>query len=254
MKNSDSGLLFRCEERIPGYYVSLNGEAKFYTLAGMLLETAGKHAEQFGFGYHDMIQNNVYWVLARMHVRMQSYPKMGEQVIIETWPKGPDRLFFLRDYKMSTPEGDPLMLGTTAWLLLDGKTGRPTKMNNSLDFQDYQIPGLHAIPEVPDKLPSISDPDRQRMITARYSDLDINQHVNALKYIEWMQDFYVEELYKSVNVRECQINYQLETRFGEEVEVRMNEHRENESFDYFEGIRVADQNPAFRARICFDRF
>ncbi len=254
MKYSQSDLILRLEDRIPAYYVSLNGEAKFYTLAGMLLESAGKHADLFGFGYHDMVRDNVYWVLSRFHIKMESYPLMNEPVIIETWPKGPDRLFFMRDYRMSSPEGKTLALATTAWLILDGNKGRPKKIDASHDLQDFHVDDLYAIEQVPDKLPGINEPELQETIRARYSDLDINKHVNALKYIEWVQDFYGQEIYNKANVSEFQINYQLETRFGEEVNVRMNKGPKDETFDYFEGIRITDQKPAFRARIKFDKF
>ena len=57
MKHPKSDLILRIEDRIPAYYVSLNGQIKFYTLAGMLLETAARHANLLGYGYHDMIKD-----------------------------------------------------------------------------------------------------------------------------------------------------------------------------------------------------
>ncbi len=207
-----------------------------------------------GFGYDDLKQNNIYWVLSRFHVIMYLYPVMNQAVIIKTWHKGVNRLFFLRDYQMFTEDERLLASATTAWLILDGNTGKPKKLEASDNFQEYDVGDLHAIENVPDKLPGISEPDHIKPVTARYSDLDINQHVNALKYIEWIQDCYDEGTYKNGNVQEFQINYQLETRFGEEVEIRIRNRSVDDPFDYYEGIRTLDQNPAFRARIKFEEF
>ena len=254
MKYDKSNLILQIEDRIPAYYVSLNGEIKFYTLAGMFLEAAARHASLLGYGYNDMIREKIYWVLSRFHLIIHSYPLMDEQVVIETWPKGVDRLFFLRDYRMLSKEGKLLAQATTAWLVLDGNTGRPKKFEDDFNPHELHVKDLHGIEKTPGKLPLIPEPDRQHSYTAMYSDLDINKHVNAVKYIEWIQDFYDENVYKSKNVEEFQINYQLETRFGEEVDVRMKNNGGDDPFDYFEGIRVADQNPAFRSRIKFGKF
>jgi acyl-ACP thioesterase len=254
MEYTESDLVLRVENSIPSYFVSLNGQAKFYTLASMLLESAGIHSTIHGFGYDDFRKCNVYWVLSRLHVVMHSYPMMNQLVEVRTWHKGANRLFFMRDYQMFSEDEQLLASATTAWLILDGKTGRPKKLGPSDNFEEFSVKDRHAIETVPDKLPAITGPDRQVKIKAQYSDLDINQHVNALKYIEWIQDCYDEETYRLVNVKEFQINYQLETRFGEEVEIRMKNGDPGDPFDYFEGLRTGDQNPAFRARICFGKF
>jgi len=243
MKYTESDNILRFEQRIPAYFVSLNGQSKFFTLTGMLLEGAAIHSSLHGYGY-----------VSRFHVIMHSYPSLGEPVVIETWHKGANRLFFMRDYRMLSEDNRLLASATSAWLVLDGITGRPKKMTEVNPFRKFDVDNMHAIERVPDKLPQIQEPDSQIKITARYSDLDMNKHVNAVKYIEWIQDHYDEDVYVAKNVEEFQINYQLETRFGEEVEVRMKKSSEGGDYDYFEGIRTADQNQAFRARIKFGDF
>ena len=253
MKYTEKDLILRIENRIPAYFVSLNGQTKFYTLASMLLEGAAIHSDIHGYGYHDMRRDKVYWVLSRLHVIMHSYPLMNEPVIIETWHKGANKLFFMRDYRMVSEENRLLATATTAWLILDGNTGRPKKDEDS-NLKKFNVENLYAIESLPDKLPGIPEPDRQVSVIARYSDMDINKHVNAMKYIEWIQDCYDEEVYEFFNVQEFQINYQLETRFAEEVDIRIKKLSSKDPFDYFEGIRSRDQNPAFRARIKFGKY
>ncbi len=253
MKLSESDLLIKLENRIPAYYVSLNGQPKFYTLSSMFLEAAAVHASKLGYGYHDMMRDQVYWVLSRFHVIMHEYPRMDQSVIIETWPKGANKLFFMRDYRMLTEDNRLLAHATTAWLILDGKTGRPKKIEDD-KLNNLTIKDRHGIEPLPGKLPRVTEPVRERKVTALYSDLDINKHVNAVKYIEWIQDCYNEDVYKSQNIREFQINYQLETRFAEDVNIRMKNLSDDDPYDYFEGIRTKDGTSAFRARINFKEF
>jgi medium-chain acyl-[acyl-carrier-protein] hydrolase len=251
MNYRESDLILRLDYKIPSYDVSLNGQTKFYTLCRILLDSAAVHANQYQFGYHDMQKENVYWVLSRFHIIMNGYPGMDDRVKVETWPKGIYRLFFMRDYRILSEDDKLLTTATTAWLVLDGNTGRPRKMEQHNSLHRFHADGLHAIERVPDKLPGITEPDRQISVLARYSDLDINRHVNAVKYIEWVQDCYPQEIYEKQNVKEFQINYQSETRYGDEVQIRIREASKGDPFEYLEGIRASGENTAFRARVQF---
>ena len=249
MNVRESDLILRLDNKIPSYDVSLNGQTKFYTLCNILLDSAAIHANKYRFGYHDMRKENAYWVLSRFHIIMHGYPSMDDHIKVETWPKGVNKLFFMRDYRILSADDRLLTTATTAWLILDGNTGRPKKMEENNSLHSYHIDDLHAIEAAPDKLPRITEPDRQRSVVARYSDLDINKHVNAVKYIEWVQDCYPQEIYEKQNVKEFQINYQSETRYGEEVQIRIRNASASDPFQYFEGIRASDENAAFRARV-----
>lgn len=251
MKYRRSDLILKLDNKIPTYDVSLNGQTKFYTLCSILLDSAATHANKYRFGYHDMRKENVYWVLSRFHIIMHGYPSMDDHIKVETWPKGANKLFFMRDYRILSADDRLLTTATTAWLILDGNTGRPKKMEENNSLHSYHIDDFHAIEAVPDKLPRISEPDRQRPVVALYSDLDINKHVNSVKYIEWVQDCYPQEFYEKQNVKEFQINYQSETRYGEEVQIRIRNASTSDPFQYFEGIRASDENAAFRARLKF---
>jgi acyl-ACP thioesterase len=157
----------------------------------------------------------------------------------------------MRDYRILAENDRLLTTATTAWLVLDQATGRPKKMAANNNLHRFHIDDLHAIEPLPGKLPVIKEPDRQMPVSAKYSDLDINKHVNAVKYIEWVQDCYSQDLYERQNVKEFQINYQAETRFGEQVQINIRKASETDPFDYMEGIRASDANAAFRARIQF---
>ena len=254
MNDRESDLILRIENKIPSYDVSLNGQTKFYTLCNILLDSAAVHANKFRFGYRDMQKENVYWVLSRFHIIMHAYPRMDDRIKVETWPKGIYKLFFMRDYRILSEDDRLLTTATTAWLVLDQATGRPKKMEGKNSLHQFHIDNYHAIEPVPVKLPAITEPDRQMPVSARYSDLDINKHVNAVKYIEWVQDCYPQELYEKQNVKEFQINYQAETRFGEQVRINIRNTSGTDPFEYLEGIRTHEGNAAFRARISFASF
>ena len=247
---SDS-LIWKEEYRIPSYAVASNGQVKFYFIGNFLFDIASNHASHLHWGFEDMQKNNQYWVLSRFHVKMIKYPFMQEIICLETWPKGIDRLFALRDYRISDLSGNIICLATSAWLIMDAGTGKPLRISDFRELFDYN-PDRYSIKEVPDKLPPVIEPDYQVSVRVLFSDLDINKHVNSGKYLEWIQDCYAEEYYEQRNIREFQINFLSETRFDETIKLSRMTGMHQPECHYFEGIKERDQTAAFRARIVWD--
>jgi acyl-ACP thioesterase len=52
-----------------------------------------------------------------------------------------------------------------------------------------------------------------------YSDVDINKHTNNAKYVEWAIDSLDPEFYSSIQVSDMIINFNLETRLNDQVEI-----------------------------------
>lgn len=251
MPLESEALIWKEKYRIPSYAVGSNGQIKFYFICNFLFDIASSHASHLHWGFEDMQKNNRYWVLSRFHVKMIRYPTMQEMIQLETWPKGIDRLFALRDYRITNEAGDIICLATSAWLIMDAGTGKPLRISDFRELFDFN-PDRYSIREVPDKLPPVTDPDYKVLIRVAFSDLDINKHVNSGRYLEWIQDCYDEEYYERRNIREFQINFLSETRFNETIQLsRMKDIRQPDCH-YFEGLKENDQTSSFRARIAWD--
>ena len=61
-------------------------------------EAASQHSEKFHIGFHDLIKDNIIWMVARNKYEILSdFPK-NKKVIIETWPHPYSRFEIERDY------------------------------------------------------------------------------------------------------------------------------------------------------------
>ena len=60
------------------------GEMSLSQIVMMLIDSASRHAETGGFGFQDLIKENHRWVLARLAVEMNRYPKVDEDIAVET--------------------------------------------------------------------------------------------------------------------------------------------------------------------------
>ena len=248
----DSGQLTWKEQiQVPSHAVDLYGRIKFYHICYYLFDIASRHAHSLHWGYDDLQEQEQYWVLSRLHVKMLKYPGMHDSIILETWPKGISRLFALRDFIFSSAKGETICLATTAWLIVDAATGRPVRINDFSKLYNFDT-GRHSIKEVPGKLPVVDVPEQSREISAAYSDLDINRHVTSGKYIEWVQNCFDAGAYEKTSIREFRMNFLSETRYGENIILHWMSDQSSEAGYFFEGIKGSYDFPVFRAYVKMD--
>jgi medium-chain acyl-[acyl-carrier-protein] hydrolase len=239
--------------KIPAEDIDFKGKLKFHSLCRYFFELASQHANHLHFGYQDLKQANYYWVLSRLHVKVNRYPGFDQRIIINTWHKGVNRLFGLRDFRILDTDNHELVLATSAWLVIDKKTGRPVRPDVFTETSKSKT-DHHAIKEIPDKIDPIADHETEKLIDPGYTDFDINQHVNAGRYIEWIQDLYTPEFYKNYQISEFRINYLNETRFDEKIRIySRKESIQNSVFSMVEGRISSTDTPAFRASICWTK-
>jgi len=106
--------------------VDFHNRLKASALFDLMQEAASNNAVQLGFGYDDMRERNQFWVLSRAMLRVHSAPGFGEEIIVETWPKGVEKLFALRDFIFYDSAMARIGEATTAWLIVNAGTLRPT--------------------------------------------------------------------------------------------------------------------------------
>ena len=70
------------------------------------------------------------------------------------------------------------------------------------------------------KLPQPVKPDIEKHFDVRLHDLDINQHVNNVKYIEWALESIPLNIWNAKMISSLEITFRSETRYGESVTVQ----------------------------------
>ena len=74
----------------------------------MAQDLANKAADGIGFGYDKLQESGVAWVLSRMHFHFDRSPLWRDKARLSSWSKGPEGLFFLRDFRLESLEGELL--------------------------------------------------------------------------------------------------------------------------------------------------
>lgn len=232
--------------RIRSYHADLNKYLKPHYLTAILQEAAWKHANHLDLGYEFMQKERVAWMLARIYFEMERYPVWRDEITIETWPKGTDGLFFVRDMLILDSGGQKLGAATTYWLLVDLNNKRPRAPELHTDILSVNK-DKHAVKKRPEKLRLETKKEVDR-ITARISDIDLNNHVNSNKYIEWIVNN-MEVLFDGSHlIHSLQMNFMNEVKIGDEVVIYRNS--ENlQGITLFEGLKDNQTKTCFQAAV-----
>lgn len=180
-------------------------------------EAAWEHAKANHFGYEFMQEQGVAWVLSKVLIRLEKYPVWKDEIIVKTWPKEMKGFLALRDFEVRRK--DRLMAtATSVWLIVDMKSKRPRKLS-MVDFEPDEFHQADAIAEKLTKVPLLQSLQKLSEFQVKYSDLDVNMHVNNATYIRWILDTVPYERFKLSRVKELEVNYPGELKGGEDVAV-----------------------------------
>ena len=214
----DSGL-WREAFRVHSYDADFQMRATGEAICRAFFEAAWNHAEHLGIGHAELAKRNKLWVLGRLLLQIGRSPRWGESGELTTWPRGTSGAFALRDFEIFDNTATPLAAGTSSWLVLEASTHRPQRLDKLL--QQIRTPVTRmALGREASKLTGTTGFAATVVREVRYSDVDINQHVNSARYIGWLLDSYPREFYQNHALRSLEVNYLAETRWPDSVSIR----------------------------------
>lgn len=210
------------EYSISSYEVAADSKATLYTLGKFMQETAYNHANHLEFGYAQLKEKNLFWVLSRLLIKIGRYPGWGEKIQIRTWPTGVERLFAFRDFLILDEGGAPIGAAGSAWLVLDAVKRRPQRPGDLklLMEKSSLFPQERALENRPEKIADLSAPEEGPVFPVRYSDLDLYDHVNNAKYMQWILDGYPMQMHREFEVTDFEINFLSESKMGDEISIQ----------------------------------
>ena len=230
---------FSKDYTITCYEADANQLMRPTAMLDLMQEAANVNASTLGFGYDEMMNSNIAWVLSRIHVKFNSTPRWRDEVNLKTWHKGVSKLFYLRDFILSDKEGNPMVLATTSWLIIDMNTRRLVR-NSDLALSDT---AMHAIETPADKVvvPVDIEPELVRKHPVTWSEIDTNGHVNNVKYAVWALDAVKLEDIKERPLKELLINYDAEVMPGDVVKISRVRQETEEGIVYYITGKVSDK-------------
>jgi acyl-ACP thioesterase len=200
-------------------------------------DVAGKHAEKLGAGYEDLKEKGITWVLVRASLKMEKYPDAYTPVKITTWPEPEKRLLFPRFFMFQDGSGNLLGTASTLWALMDIENRTlVVPAAKGIAVQTPAEPPLKL--ELPSKVRLPEGEITESTACPKYSDLDINNHVNNSRYIDWFTDQIPLEIHARGFLSEISVSYSKEIRNGSTVKLEFSKNGEQFRLAGKEGDQV----------------
>jgi acyl-ACP thioesterase len=180
--------------------------------------TAGFHAEQGGLSFSDMQVHNQAWVLSRMRVEVTDLPKWRECVTVKTWIVDMQGSRSVRALELYV--GDKKIVSSlTYWVVLNTELRKPEAL--ALPFEHFEV--------FPKNVPTEKSFAKINLHVATtflknkvvlLSDLDIVNHANNVKYLEWCLDCLPPKTIYKNSIQAFDMNFLRELHWGDSIEIQ----------------------------------
>ncbi len=217
-------------------------------LINLLIQSASQSADSLGFGYSELREHNLIWVLSRFSVKIFKELKWNDTIEIETWPKDITGLLYLRDFVARDENGEVVAMASSAWLAIDLERKRPTKIEGEFSDIFVSLKEKYAYPDPPEKLLPVESGTKFTVVST-YFDIDLNKHVTTTRYFDWMMDTFSPDFHKDHYPQLLSINFVKETLPGSQLNIFRKKNSDSEYV--FEGVNTGLIKTSFRGKIVF---
>lgn len=197
------------------FHVDFTEKLTMGVLGNHLLNCAGIHAAERGFGIAELNENHYTWVLSRLAVEMEEMPRAYEKFSIRTWVENVYRLFTDRNFEIVNAAGKPIGYARSIWAMISMETRKPADL---LALHGGGITDYICDKECPIEKAGrvkVNEAEPVARYTAKYGDIDLNGHVNSVKYIEHALNLFPLEMFREKNLRRFEVAYVAESYYGD---------------------------------------
>lgn len=201
------------------FHCDFSGHLCLGHLGNHLLNAADFHATGRGFGMKHLLGIHRAWVLSRLAIEMVEMPQQLEHFNVETWIEGAMRYFTQRNFAITGDNGKVYGYGRSVWAMIDTTTRQPSDIfaieNGAIN--QFILADKPCPIEKGDRVKMDPNAELVRSIDIYYHDIDINGHVNSIKYIEHVIDLWDIPWYKEHQIKRFDIAYVAETHQGDKL-------------------------------------
>ena len=201
------------------FHCDFQGRLMMGHLGNHMLNAADFHSTDRGFGmkYLNTIQKT--WVLSRLAIEMEEMPRQYDRFSVETWVESAMRFFTQRNFRVVGEDGRCFGYGRSVWAMIDTETRQPADL---LAVNDGSLVNwIEKEKECPiakgGRVKMSNEAELVRTIDTYYNDVDINGHINSVKYIEHVVDLWDLEWHRQHRIKRLEIAYVAEAHQGDQL-------------------------------------
>ena len=198
-------------------------------LGNHLLNAADFHSNDRGYGMTFLNPIHRTWVLSRLAIEMNEMPEAYNRFTVDTWVDAVMRYFTSRNFRISKGS-KTIGYGRSIWAMIDTDTRQPVDILNIRNglitqYVDTETP---CPIEKSSRVKMTETASLVQSIATHYSDVDMNGHINSVKYIEHVLNLWPIEWYRHHFLKRFEIAYVAESHCGDTLNLYQEETGEGE--------------------------
>ncbi len=199
-------------------------------LGNHLLNAADFHSNDRGYGMNYLMPRHKTWVLSRLAIEMEEMPGSYDRFFVETWVESAMKYFTARDFKVTGEDGKVYGYAKSVWAMIDTETRQPVDIfaiNDGL-IREYIEEEKECPIKASSRVKISTNATFVRSIDTYYNDVDVNGHINSVKYIEHILDLFDVAYFKTHRLHRFEIAYVAESHQGDRLNFYQEEVGEGE--------------------------
>ena len=201
-------------------YFEMNkwGEASPITMATLLEETASDHCSEIEHGLFDLYAKDLGWLLISSYMHMNRYPVYKEKIIIRTWLSAYTTTRGYRENIIYDCNYNVIGQARGLWVFFDTKKKRPVKIFDDIIQRWMPKNEVCVDYNIDDKLLHFEEVTCTKKFDIYQYDLDANNHVNNLRYLQWAMETVPEQYNNEKQLSTLEARFLKSAYYGQSAE------------------------------------
>lgn len=202
------------------HYYEVNNKlrCRLSSIVDFIGDIGTQQSEELGGGTEYCAKENCTWVFYKYDIKMYRYPMFGETISITTEAVGFKKFYGLRKYTIKDEKENLIGEALALFFLIDMEKRRPMRIQPE-QYGFYGLDGDVDYDISMDKIEKVNEEQYKyhKQFSTRYSDVDSNNHVNNVKYIEWAIEAIPLEVINNYTLKGIKVTFERETTYGDVV-------------------------------------
>lgn len=205
--------------RVPFYHSDAIRQMTLPAILNVALQIAGEQSTLLGRSDSWISEKyNLSFIVTEYSINITRLPYFLEEIIIETEIVSYNKFFCYRDFMFMNAESkEELLRIHSTWVLMDIDSRKVSRVieNITTPFDTKMVSKIERGHKF---LSALINPVTHTY-RVRFSDIDMNQHVNNTKYYDWAVDLLDFEFLTTYTPKEIYIKYNHEVRPSADSEI-----------------------------------
>ena len=197
--------------------IGINYEASNKALLKIMEDVACLHSASVGYGVFEIETKKRVWMLLDWKIKIIKRPIYNDEIKAETWSRKIERLYAYRDFQLKDKEGNIIAIGTSRWIFVDTDRRRPVRLTEDIAILYESEFDKNVFEEEMEDI-KCEDYLFKKEYYIQRRDIDINEHMHNLSYLDMAYEILPEDIYKNKIFDNVRIIYKKEIIYGERVE------------------------------------